>query len=69
MQNKSIVSIDRRGFLFRTGAILGVLGAAGCDSGETVGKPLGPPMEGGGGNRNRLEKIKEKAAEVPAKKK
>lgn len=69
MHNQVIASIDRRGFI-KMGTLLGLLGslgAAGCDSGESVGKPTGPPMEQGG-NRNRLEKMKEKTA-APATKK
>jgi hypothetical protein len=68
MHNKVIASIDRRGFL-RMGTLLGLLGAAGCDSGgDSVGKPTGPPPAQGG-NRNKLEKMKVKAAEAAGKKK
>jgi len=60
MQNKSISSIDRRGFLLGVGTLLGVLGAAGCDSGDEPGKATGPPLEKG--NRKRLEMFQEKGA-------
>lgn len=60
MSKKLIASIDRRGFL-RIGTLLGVLGAVGCDNGDTVGKkPDTPPLEKG--NQKRLEMLKDKGA-------
>jgi hypothetical protein len=66
MHNNLIASIDRRVFL-RMGALLGLLGAAGCDSSNSTGPPSTPPKELG--NRKRLELRQEKAAEAATKKK
>lgn len=69
MQNKLISSVDRRRFLGlgTLVGVLGVLGVAGCDSSETVGKPTAEPVEKG--NRKRLEMLQDKAAETKDKKK
>jgi hypothetical protein len=66
MRNNTILPLDRRGFL-RLGALAGVLGAMGCEGGDTAEKLTTPPMEKG--TRSRLDMMKDKADEAATKKK
>jgi len=66
MRNITISSLDRRGFL-RLSALVGVLGAMGCEGGDTAEKITTPPMEKG--TRSRLDMMKDKAEEAASKKK
>jgi hypothetical protein len=68
MQNPSLRTIDRRGFLC-LGSLAGVFLAVGCD-GSGNGDPVPvttPPLKGG--NREKLQKLEEKGAATNAKKK
>jgi hypothetical protein len=62
--NKQNSLISRRGLL-RLAILAGMLGAAGCNEGGS--QTAAPPTQKGG-NRKRLDRMKEKAEEVEGRK-
>ncbi len=67
MRTVSLSVTDRRGFL-RLGVLAGLASLTGCgDGGGEPGTIATPPAPGG--NRSRIEGIKDKSDDAPVKKK